>query len=237
VTSTPSRDGFPSVRVVAWLLFAIVSLPDAGWAGQSDGTLADANVASAPAPAAGPAPRPVIPPDVITRDAAGRPTVRAIRIHEEIVADGRLDEAIYQEAPPINGFIQIEPSAGAPATEPTDVWVLFDSDHIYLIARCWESEPDRMVLDEMRRDNTGIAQNEQVAFALDTFHDRRNGFVFETNALGGRLDMQVTNESANRDWNAIYEAATGWFEGGWVLEVKVPFKSLRYRPGPDQVWA
>ena len=182
------------------------------------------------------APRQLTPADVLTRDDTGRTTARAIRITSPLRVDGRLDDPVYEEVPPMTGFIQTEPNDGEPATEKTEVWVLFDVDNMYVVARCWESQPDRMVLDEMRRDHSGIAQNENLAFSFDTFADGRNGFVFETNALGGRLDMQITNEAPNRDWNAIYESKTGWFDGGWVVEMKIPFKSLRYNPGPNQVW-
>lgn len=124
--------------------------------------LADAALASTVASAGAAAPVDV-PPEMLTRDAEGRATVRAIRLTAPLQADGRLDEAVYREVPAVTGFIQSEPAPGAPATEKTEVWVFFDDDNVYLVARCWESRPDRMVIDEMRRDHSGIAQNEQVA--------------------------------------------------------------------------
>jgi hypothetical protein len=174
---------------------------------------------------------------VISRDASGHATIRAVRIASPLTVDGRLDEAVYRDVPAISDFIQNDPQEGEPATEKTEVWVLFDSSTLYFVARCWESQPGRMVVNEMRRDNTNIVQNEGIAFGLDTFHDRRNAVVFELNAIGGRIDGQVTNErQMNLDWNPVWDLKIGRFENGWTAETAIPFKSLRYRPGQAQTW-
>ncbi|MEE2791972.1 MAG: hypothetical protein VX453_10085, partial [Acidobacteriota bacterium] len=97
------------------------------------------------------------PPEVISRDAAGRVTVRAVRVHEALSIDGRLEEAVYQEVPPLSDFIQVEPDAGAPATEDTEAWVFFDDDNLYISARAWDSAPEsEWVANEMRRDNFNV---------------------------------------------------------------------------------
>ena len=74
--------------------------------------------------------------------------------------DGKLDEAIYSIVQPASGFIQMEPQAGQPATEKTDVWVLFDNDNLYVSFRAWESQPSRMIANEMRRDSNNIRQGD-----------------------------------------------------------------------------
>ena len=123
----------------------------------------------------------------------------------------------------------------APATEKTQVWVFFDREAVYVAGRCWDSHPERMIINEMRCD--APPRNEGVAWFFDTFYDRRNGFDFELSPLGSRVDIQVTNErSLNWSWNPVWEFKTGRFEQGWTVESKIPFKSLRYRPGPAQVW-
>jgi len=95
-----------------------------------------------------------------------------------------------------------------------------------------------MVANEMRRDGARVPRNEDFAFSFDTFHDRRNGFNFEVTPVGGRLDTEIINDGAvsNRDWNPVWEAVAARFEHGWNVETRIPFKSLRYRPGVDQVW-
>ncbi len=197
-------------------------------------------VVCAPAPVSGQAvePPPPVPPDVITRDDAGRATVRAVRLTEPLDLDGTLDEPVYQEVLAVTGLIQVEPVAGVPASERTDVWMFFDDDHVYISARCWDSAPEsRWVSNEMRRDNQGIFQNENFTVLLDTFHDRRNAVYLLVNPLGARYDGQVTNEQDfNLDWNPVWEVETGRFDGGWTLEMAIPFTSLRYRQGRTQVW-
>jgi hypothetical protein len=191
--------------------------------------------AEAPVETGGP-PAPV-PPAVIVRDEEGHATLRAVPLNSPIRIDGTLDEAVYETVPAISDFIQNDPQEGAPATEKTEVWIFFDRTAVYVIARCWESQPARMIANEMRRDSTNVVQNDGFAFAFDTFRDRRNSIVFELNAIGGRIDAQVTNErQLNMDWNPIWDFKIGRFENGWTLETAIPFKSLRYRAGRAQVW-
>ena len=100
-------------------------------------------------------PPPPVPPDVITRDEAGRATVRAVRLSEPLVLDGELTEAIYSQVPSFGGFIQQIPDEGAPATERTEMWILFDDEHIYVGARLWESVPEsEWIANEMYRSST-----------------------------------------------------------------------------------
>ena len=181
-------------------------------------------------------PPPPDSPATITRDAEGRATVRAIRLAGPLQIDGQLDESLYTSSPPLSDFIQIEPSDGAPATEKTEVWVSFDRTNVYVTVRAWESQPDRMVANEMRRDSNNIRQNANIAFMFDTYYDRRNGVSFMVNPLGGRSDTQFTSGQPNNDWNPIWDLAVGTFEGGWTVETALPFKSLRYRPGRAQIW-
>ena len=165
------------------------------------------------------------------------PTVTAHRATTPIRIDGRLDEAVYAATPPITGFVQQEPHEFQPATEKTEAWIFFDHDTIYVSARNWESAPERRVANEMRRDTAQLRQNDTFAVLFDTFHDRRNGYIFYANAIGGMSDSQVTDEGPpNTDWNTVWEVRTGEFEGGWIIEMAIPFKSLRYRPGAAQTW-
>jgi hypothetical protein len=173
----------------------------------------------------------------LTRDEQGRATVRAVRVSEPMRVDGRLDEAVYGTLPPATGFIETEPRNGQPAEERTDVWVLFDDDNLYVVARNWESRPDRRVANEMRRDNGGVLRGDHFAVALDTFFDRRSAVVINANPIGGRMDGQVAAGGGyNGDWNPVWNVQTADFEGGWSIEFAFPFKTLRYREGQDQTW-
>jgi hypothetical protein len=89
----------------------------------------------------------------------------------------------------------------------------------------------------MRRDANQLRQNDNFVVLFDTFYDRRNGVAFQTTPLGALSDFAITNEgSYNGDWNPVWDVRTGRFPGGWTVEMVIPFKSLRYRPGPDQLW-
>ena len=174
-------------------------------------------------------------PDTLVRDADGSVTVRAVRLDAPLELDGVLDEPIYEQVRPASGFIQIEPEPGAPARDQTEFWIMFDDENVYMAARAWDSDME-IVAPEMRRDNLWNG-NDVVSFGFDTFLDRRSALVFHANAIGARHDGQSTNESQwNGDLNPIWEPAVGRFDGGWTLEVVVPFKSLRYGPGREQVW-
>ena len=129
-------------------------------------------------------PPPPVAPEVITRDDQGRATARAVRVDEPLNIDGELDESIYTRVTAMSDFIQNDPDEGALATERTDVWILFDDEHVYVVARCWETQPDRIIANEMRRDNTRIVRDDNFAWSFDTFYDRRN--VVLVRSISGR---------------------------------------------------
>jgi hypothetical protein len=174
---------------------------------------------------------------MLSREAPGGATLRTTRLSAPILVDGVLDESVYVEVSPVTDFLQAEPAYGPPSSQKTEMWVTFDDTAIYLSFRCWESDQSRIVADETRRDSFNIVQNDFIGFVFDTFHDQRNGFMFFVTPLGGRMDGQVTNESQyNVDWNPVWESAAGRFDGGWTVELAIPFTSLRYRSGREQVW-
>ncbi len=182
-------------------------------------------------------PRPVAPA-VIMRDTAGKATVRAIKLAAPLTLDGVLDEALYTREAPFDGMIQVAPDYGKPATERSEIWITYDDQNMYLSCRCWDaSPPEEWVVNELRRDTGGLRNNEHIGVLFDTFYDRRSGFAFYTNPLGARADYSVVDEGgSNTDWNPVWTSKTGRFDGGWTVEMAIPFKSLRYRAGPDQVW-
>ena len=182
-------------------------------------------------------PPPPVAPEVINR-VGGRATVRAVKLTEPLKIDGRLDETVYRTVPAITDFIQNVPTEGAISTERTEAWILYDDTNIYIVGRCWDSAPPaRWVANELRRDTNQLRQNDHFGALLDTFHDRRNGFFFYVNPLGARADTAVTDEGNNNsDWNPVWEARTARFDGGWTAELAIPFKSLRYVSGVDQIW-
>ncbi|MBI4887834.1 MAG: carbohydrate binding family 9 domain-containing protein [Acidobacteria bacterium] len=176
-------------------------------------------------------------PEVVARDAEGRVTVRAVRLSEPLVVDGLLRDPIYTQVRAIGDFVQQEPHEGEPATERTEMWIFFDATNLYIAVRCLDSQPDRIIANEMRRDGNNIFQNDNVQLAIDTFYDRRSGFSFQTNALGALRDQEISDErTTNTDWNTVWDVRGARTDEGWSAEFVIPFKSLRYRASGAQVW-
>ena len=143
-----------------------------------------------------------VPPATVSRSAEGGVTVRAVRIAEPLKLDGRLDESVYTTVPAIGDFIQQNPRPGEPATEKTELWILFDDKNLYISARCWDSHPEREVANEMRRDSI-VTPNENLGIVLDPFHDKRNGVLFNNTALAQRYrrPLYAACRDEQRGWS------------------------------------
>lgn len=151
--------------------------------------------------------------------------------------DGVLDEDVWTKAVPATGFIQADPLEGQPASEATDVRIAFDADNLYIAASCHDTDPGGIVVNQIRKDFTG---NDQDTFEvlLDTFADRRNGFVFSTNAEGAKADTQIANEGrdVNPNWDAVWWVQSRKGPDGWTAEFRIPFKTLRFGAGEGRTW-
>jgi hypothetical protein len=167
----------------------------------------------------------------MVREADGRANVRAVRLPSPLQFDGRLDEPFYRDVNPFGDFVQQEPHEGQPATEKTEGWVFFDEKNIYVGIRLWETDSSKRVMSDMRRDAFNLYNNDHIAILFDTFHDHRNGFGFSSNAQGGLFDWQTTNEQPSPNWNSLWDARTADFEGGWTVEFRIPFRSIRFAEG------
>jgi len=227
----------PGLIVLTASLSAVASAqtPGAGGRTAAPATPGAVTVPGLPVPIFGPPPPEA--PATSARDAAGRLTIRAVRITAPLKIDGKLDESVYDTVPAVTGFIQMDPHGGEPATQKTEYWILFDDRNLYVAVRAWESNLAGMVANEMRRDALTLTQSEYVNFSFDTFYDRRNAQIFLVSPTAGRMDGQVTSERQyNGDWNPVWMLRSGRFDGGWTAEALIPFRSLRYRPGKNQVW-
>jgi hypothetical protein len=168
---------------------------------------------------------------------ATRPQVAATAATSEIRIDGRLDEPMWQTSPAAADFVQAEPREGLPATEATDVWVAYDEENLYVAARLHDADPSGIVVNDIKKD---FAEGSQDVFTviLDTFQDRRNGYVFMTNPGGARGDRQIAGEGreVNGSWDAIWLVETRIDDDGWTLEMAIPFRTLRFDPEKSGTW-
>ncbi|MEE2822002.1 MAG: DUF5916 domain-containing protein [Acidobacteriota bacterium] len=170
--------------------------------------------------------------------AQNQKTITALYIDGPIAIDGNLDEPEWDLAQPGGDFIQNEPRTGEPATEPTEVRLLYDDDNLYIGVYCFDSAgEDGITVTEVKRDYHPF-DNDHFSFVLDTFNDSRNGFLFGTNPKGGQREGQVEGDGAsnNFDWDAIWYVKTKITQQGWQAEFSIPFKTLRFKNIEDQQW-
>jgi hypothetical protein len=149
--------------------------------------------------------------------------------------DGRLDEAVWKAAPVGGNFRQIEPNEGAPASERTEIRVLYDNNSLYVGVRLFDSEPDKIVKRLSRRDDDPDA--DKFTFYVDALHDRVTGAAFEVSAAGAQRDAIISNDT-NRDgsWDAVWDAAVSSDNEGWSAELRIPLSQLRFLKGDRQTW-
>jgi hypothetical protein len=149
--------------------------------------------------------------------------------------DGVLDDDIWQGPPTIDQFHQVYPDYGAPASERTEVWLRRDGDALYLGIRMHDREPDRIIAKQMARDG-GMVDDDRINLMFDTFNNRREGFFFQTNALGTRAESSSEQGPFLRpEWDTIWYCAATRDEGGWTAEITIPFQSLPLESESD-VW-
>ncbi len=167
------------------------------------------------------------PPPGAAINQAGRAgaTVRAFRLTEPLDVDGVIDEPFYAAPPPIREFVQGVPVEDGEPTELTEAWISFDDENVYVSAKLWESGgPEAWIANEMRRDAAQLRSNDHLAVFFDTYYDRRNALGFSVSPIGGFSDFQITNEgNPNMDWNPIWVSRTARFDGGWSMEMAIPF--------------
>jgi hypothetical protein len=167
----------------------------------------------------------------------GRRRVQAAELRTPIVLDGVLDDEAWRDAEVTGEFVQAEPDEGQPASEQTEVRVAFDREALYFAVYCRDRDAAQLIVNDIRKD---FAQGEQDSFEvlLDTFADRRNGFVFITNPEGAKSDTQIANEGreVNTSWDAVWRVAAKKQDDGWTAEIWIPFKTLRFEPGEGRSW-
>src|SRR5688572_1373888 len=165
---------------------------------------------------------------------ASRPVSSAIRITEAPSIDGALDEGVWQNAVPLTGFVQAEPFEGAPASEHTEVKILYDDEAIYVGVVLHDRDPSLIITTDTRRD-ANLEEMDSFQMIFDTFRDQQNGFVFGTNAAGVQFDAQVRDQDDEESWDGSWDVSTAVMATRWVAEFRIPLRTLRYGPAP-QTW-
>ena len=188
---------------------------------------------------------------------------RAYKLDTAPVLDGRVDDS-WMAFEPANNFIQQLPEEGLPATEPTEVRIGYTQDTFYLAIICYDSQPTAIVSTQGRRDGA-LDQTDAFQILMDPFNDDQNGYIFATTAAGIEYDAQIVHggqsrqvggppragqssaggsttaqaggiSSFNLNWDGVWKVRTQITSRGWEAEFAIPFRTLRFNSGRDQVW-
>jgi len=161
----------------------------------------------------------------------------ATRIERGPKLDGSLDDEIWENIHPIEGFIQRDPGYWNKGSERTLARIAFDENKLYFGFECYDSEPEKVVANNMRRDND-LGGDDNIQILLDTYDDRQTAVYFVVNALGARQDMMLSQEgrTRNEDWDCIWDAKARRHNNGWTVEVEIPLDQLRFKEGKEVVW-
>ena len=193
---------------------------------------------------------------------AGFPLARAFLVEGAPEIDGDvLGEAIWDDIVPVTGFLQNTPDEGQPASERTEVRIIYTEDTVYFGIVCYVSDPSTIIVSDSRRDSS-LDDTDSFQIIIDTYLDKQNGFVFGTNPAGLEHDGQVTNEGQgsgrfgggggvrrsgsqqqrgsgggfNVNWDGVWQVGAEISEIGWTAEIAIPFRTLRYPTGDVQTW-
>src|SRR2546426_5306801 len=173
-----------------------------------------------------------VKPAQLPSQSSGQRRIQAVRITEALKIDGLLDEPAWSLAQPATDFLQQQPTEGAPASERTEVRVLFDDKNIYLGIRAFDSGAGQINARELVRD-ANFSNDDKVEILLDTYHDRRNAFRFAVNPLGTQQDALITDEGRdiNVSWNGSWISAGRIDAKGYTVEIEIPLTTLRFKEG------
>jgi len=171
---------------------------------------------------------------------SARPVMQAFNLKSTPDIDGNvLDDPAWQGVVPASGFWQVQPDEGAAATQRTEVFIGFKDDVLYIGLVAYDDNPDGIIVTDSRRDS-GLDETDSFRVIIDGLLDRQNGYIFGTNPAGLEYDAQVIKEGVsggfNLNWNASWSVQARISDIGWSAEMRIPFKSLRYGGGDEQVW-
>jgi len=164
-------------------------------------------------------------------------TLVAYFTDEKIILDGNLSEQCWQEAIKISNFTQRELNEGEPATEETNIAIVYTTNVMYVGFWGFDSDAESIIAQKMERDfSWGTDDNLEII--LSTFNDNRNGYLFVVNPNGARADVLISNEGEgfNKSWNGVWDVTTTITDQGWFAEIQIPFSSLKFNKSEELIW-
>lgn len=160
-------------------------------------------------------------------------TAQATRTDNPIIIDGRLDEAAWNDATVIADLHQILPVEYSEPSQHTEFLVLYDDDALYLAARMYDNQPDRVVAKVLRQGGQSWL-DDQFNIILDPFNDKRSGYRFQVNPNGvWEEGLFRGGDQMQWEWSGIWQAAASQNDQGWIAETRIPFKTVSFHPDSD----
>jgi hypothetical protein len=147
--------------------------------------------------------------------------------------DGVLDDACWLEGEWTGNFRQQMPMEGVLPTQKTEFKLLYDNENIYVAIKAYDNEPEKIDRQMARRDER---VGDIVGVNFDSYYDHRTGFEFDLTAAGSKMDLILTNEGMDINWNPVWDGKVGQTDSGWVAEMQIPLSQLRYSKQKEQVW-
>ncbi len=165
-------------------------------------------------------------------------------VSQDIQIDGVLSEEAWIEAAIATDFTQYSPNEGDPATQKTEVRVLYGKSEIFISAVLRDTEPEQVLRTLGRRDE--FNQADWFIASIDSYLDRKTAYNFAVNAAGVQADGIYTGNNQfggggggfdfDTSWNAVWRSAVRSTNEGWVVEMRIPFTMLRFSDTPNQRW-
>ena len=164
------------------------------------------------------------------------PRVRAVRRDAPVELDGRLDEAIWRQAPAATGFRQAQPKIGDPAVQRTEIRLVFDDDALYVGARMFDDQGAAGVRSQLARRDQETSNSDNIQVIFDTYHNHIGRTIFTVTPSGSRQDAGQATEFADQSWDPVWEVKTNIDSAGWTAEFRIPFSQLRFARDSVQSW-
>jgi len=161
--------------------------------------------------------------------------IQAIRTSSPLKIDGILDEEVWNNVPVATDFFQFEPYNGKPASQKTEVKLIYDDNALYIGAMLYDAAPDSILTELSKRDNDDINAD---MFSMDIcpFNDGLNGLEFKVTASGVQIDAKYSANYHDASWNAVWESKISINDKGWSIEMKIPYSAIRFPKKDKQIW-
>ena len=160
------------------------------------------------------------------------PLYRPSRAQRAPVIDGRDDDSMWKSIPVISDFRQFEPTENGEPALRTEAKIAYDARNLYVTVRSYDPRPDSILAVLQRRDGFSLADD--IILGVDSYHDRRTGYMFRLTAAGAMADGYMFNDGEEDwGWNAVWQGAARVDSLGWVAEYRIPLSQLRYVPSGE----